>query len=58
MKTRHGLWIFCVIIKYEVKPRSKCPWGAARIGDVGRGVPESCFQGLGEQIYNGKVCGT
>lgn len=28
MQTRHGLWILCVVIKCELKRRSKCPWGA------------------------------
>lgn len=58
MQTRHSVWIFCVVIKYELKPRSKCPWGATWVGDAGMGIPGSCFQGPGGQIHSGKVCGT
>lgn len=56
MQTRHGLWIFCVVIKYELKLRSQCPWGAVWVQDIGRGIPGHCLQSPGEalQIHNGK----
>ena len=58
MQTGHSLWIFCVVIKYELKLRSKCPRGAIWVCDIGRGIPGSRFQDPGEQIHNRRVCGT
>lgn len=56
MQTRHGLWLFCVVIKYELKLRSQCPWGAMWVQDIGRGIPGHCLHSPGEalQIHNGR----
>ena len=56
MQTRHGLWLFCVVIKYELKLRSQCPWGAVWVQDIGRGIPGHCLQSPGEalQIHSGR----